>query len=254
MIAQLTRAAGDALGDVVRFIPLFLAFLAILIVGYIVARVLENVTDRILEGVGFDRLVQRGGVNQVMEQTRYDPSSLLARIVYYIVLLFTLQLAFGVFGPNPVSDILNAIIGYLPRLFVAGLILVVGAAVAAIARDVIQAAIGGVAWGRAVATASSIAIIAIAIFAALDELNIAPLIVTSLFVALLAIVAGSTIIAVGGGGIQPMREYWQRALTRMEQEAPAMQAQMEGAGERARERVKERGKEAERERKKKPAA
>jgi hypothetical protein len=78
----------------------------------------------------------------------------------------------------------------------------------------------GLSYGRFVATLASAFIVAVGIFAALSELNIAPAIVNGLFYALLAIIAGSAIVAIGGGGIVPMRSQWEKALGRIERDAP----------------------------------
>ncbi len=66
-----------------------------------------------------------------MAQSQYDASSLLAKVVFYVIFLFVLQLAFGMFGPNPVSELITGVVAYLPNVFAAILIIVVGAAIAA---------------------------------------------------------------------------------------------------------------------------
>jgi hypothetical protein len=154
-------------------------------------------------------------------------------------MLFTLQLAFGVFGPNPVSQMLTSIIGYLPNVFVAMVIVVLAAAIAAGVKQMIQAALGGLRYGRTLGTIASAAVMFIGTFAALNQLNIAPEIVNGLFYATLAVVAGSAIIAIGGGGIVPMRARWEKALARMEKEAPRLKEEASGAGERIKERAEE---------------
>jgi hypothetical protein len=70
-------------------------------------------------------------------------------------------------------------------------------------------------------------------FAALDQLQIAPRIVTGLWYAILAIVVGSAVVAVGGGGIKTMQRYWERATTKAEERAPklAQQAQQSTSDE-----------------------
>ena len=57
-------------------------------------------------------------------------------------MLFVLQFAFGVFGPNPVSDLLAGIIAFLPKIIVA-IIIVIAAAVAAGVKTLIQGTLGG---------------------------------------------------------------------------------------------------------------
>jgi hypothetical protein len=219
----------NAWNDVAAWIPKFVGFLVILLIGYFIAKAIERILDRVLERVGFDRWVERGGVKVALERSRYDASSLLAKIVFYAAMLFVLQLAFGVFGPNPISDIIQSVIAFLPRLFVAIVIIVVASAIAAGVKDLLTAGMGGLSYGRMVATLASIAIVAIGIFAALSELQVATPIVNGLFYALLAIIAGSAIVAIGGSGIGPMRGVWERALRRVEEEAPRVRAQAAGA-------------------------
>jgi len=71
------------------------------------------------------------------------------------------------------------------------------------------------------------------VFAALNQLQIAPTIVNGLFYAALAIVAGSAIIAIGLGGVEPMRQRWQRVLDRYDEEKPRWQEELRAARERS---------------------
>jgi len=227
-----------------RVLPTFLLFLLILVVGYFVAKTIAKLLDKVLERVGFDRAVERGGVGRVLERSKYDPSDILGKIVFYALFLFVLQLAFGVFGDNPISDLITGVIAFLPNIFVAILIVVVAAAIAAAVKEIIEASLGGLSYGKALAFGASTAILVIGFFAALDQLRIAPDIVNSLFIALLAVVAGSAIVAIGGGGIVPMRQQWEKALARVEQEAPQLRQQAEGATDRVKDRAQDRAEQA----------
>jgi hypothetical protein len=223
---EITEPLQDGLTTVVNFIPAFLAFLAILVIGYFIAKALAKALDRVLERAGFDRAVERSGVGQAMARTDWDASDIVSRLVFYTLLLFVLQMAFGVFGPNPVSQLLTGVIAFLPRLLVAIIIVVVAGAIASTVRDLIAATLGGLSYGRVLANVAAATIVAIGAFAALNQLQIAPAIVNGLFYTLLAIIAGSAIIAIGGGGIIPMRRQWERAVARVEDEAPRMREQV----------------------------
>jgi hypothetical protein len=235
---------GDAWASIAEFLPKLIGFLLIVIIGYFVAKAIARVIDAVLERLGFDRWVERGGVKSALARTRYDASSLLSQVVFYIVFLFVLQLAFGVFGPNPISDLLAGVIAFLPNVFVAIVVLVVGAAIAAATKEIVEASIGGLSYGRGVALGAGAAVLVIAVFAALDQLEIAPAIVNGLFYALLAIIVGSAIVAVGGGGIQTMSRYWERVATRAERESGAIREQARGSKERVRQRAEERAEQA----------
>ena len=199
----------------------------------------EKVLDRILERVGFDRLVERGGVRTALSRSSLDASSILARIVFYMAFLLVLQLAFSVFGPNPITDLLDGIIAFLPKVFVAVLIIVITAAVAAGAKTVIESVLGGLSYGRMMALIAAAAIWFVGVAAALNQIEVAPEIVNGLFYGMIALVVGIGIVAVGGGGVQPMRERWQRALARVDQEAPRLKREATGGAEEVRRQVDE---------------
>jgi Conserved TM helix len=237
---QFRDGLGDAWAAVATFLPKLVGFFLILLIGYFIAKAITKILDRVLERVGFDRAVERGGVGTMLAKSKYDASSLLAKVTFYALMLFVLQLAFGVFGPNPASDLIHGTIAYLPNIFVAILIIVVGAAVAAAVKEIAEASLGGLSYGRVLALGASTAILVVAVFAALDQLEIAPAIVTGLFYALLAIVVGSAVVAVGGGGIKTMSRYWDRAATRAEQESGTLKQEAQGSRDRIRQRTEER--------------
>ena len=227
----------DAWARVAVFLPKFLGFLLILIIGYFIAKALGTLFEKVLERVGFDRAVERGGVKEALARTSYDASDIVGKLVFYLLFLLVLQLAFGVFGPNPISDLLEGIIAYLPNVIAAIIIIVVAAAVAAAVRELAAAALGNLSWGRVLANVAGGAILTVGFFAAVSQLQIAPAIVNAVFYAILAIIVGSLVIAIGGGGIQPMRERWQRGLERLDAELPRARQAVAGAEQRVKGRV-----------------
>ena len=223
------NALEDAVSTVVNLVPRLIAFLLILIIGYFVARVLAKILNKVLERVGFDRAVERGGVGRALSGSKYDASDILAKLVFYAVMLFVLSAAFSAFGPNPVSGYLQAVIAYLPLVFVAILIVVIAAAIAAAVRTLIQNTLGGLPYGPLLGNAASILVLALGGIAALDQLNIAENVVLGLLYASLAAIVGIVIVAVGGGGIRPMQERWESALSRYEREKTEVQREVAAA-------------------------
>jgi hypothetical protein len=216
----------SAWSNVITFVPKLAAALVIILVGYLIAKVVASVLNKVLERVGFDRAVERGGVKQALARSKYDPSDIIAKLAFWLIFLVSLQIAFGVFGPNPISDLLQGLIAYLPNVFVAILILVIAAAIAKAVTDLLSNLLSSVQGGQVLAKGAGIAILVFAVFAALDQLQIAPRIVTGLWYALLAAVVGSVIVAVGGGGIRTMQRYWERAAGRAESRGPELRDQV----------------------------
>jgi hypothetical protein len=203
-------ALEEAWENVVTFAPKLLGFFLILLIGFFIAKLLSKLTNSLLERVGFDAWVQRGALQTAFLRAKTDASDLIALIVFWAVFLITLQLAFGIWGPNPITDLIEGIIAYLPNVIAAVIILVIAAAIARVVTDVLTPALGAVRGGEWIARVAGIAILVVGIFAALDQLEIAPAIVNGLFYALLLVVAGSLLISFGVGGIPLARRYLER--------------------------------------------
>ena len=136
-------------------------------------------------------------------------------------MLFVLSTGFGVFGSNPVSNYLHAVIAYLPLVFVAILIVIIAAAIAAGAKTLIQNSLGALSYASVLA--------ALGVVAALDQLHIAAAVVNAVLYAVLAAVTGVVIVAVGGGGIKTMSARWELAASRYDQEKVQVQQQLRSA-------------------------
>lgn len=236
---NLSQGVEDAFSDVASFVPKLLGFLVILVIGYIVAKAIAKIVDKALEKVGFDKAVERGGVKKALEKSQYDASSILGKVIFYALFLIVLQMAFGVFGPNPVSDLITGVIAYLPKVIAAIIIVVVASAIGAAAKTVVETALGGLSYGKVLANVTSIFIVGLGVFAALDQLQIAPAIVNGLFYAILALIVGSGIVGIGGGAIAPMQKQWEQVMAKAEEEAPKLREQSQGAKERVAQRGQE---------------
>jgi hypothetical protein len=206
------------LDNVVRIVPKLIVFVVILVVGWIVAKLIERAVAAILERVHFNRVAERGVVGRALERSEYDASRLLARLVFYAVLLITLQLAFNVFGPNPVSDWLRAIVAWLPRLAVAIIIVIIASAIAHAVRELLVAALGGVSYGRFLADAVAAFIVVLGVIAALNQVGIATTVTEPLLITALATIGAILAIGLGGGLIKPMQQRWERILSTAERD------------------------------------
>ncbi|MBM6544583.1 hypothetical protein JNO54_00275 [Janibacter sp. YIM B02568] len=211
---------------VALYVPKIAMFLLILVIGWIVAKVLGKAADKILERVGFDRAVERGGVKRALAKSQYDASSIVGRLVYYTLILFVLQLAFGVFGPNPVSDLLTRVIAFLPSIVVAIVIVVLAAAIATAVRELIANTIGGLSYGKILANIAAAFILGLGIIAALNQVGIATSVTLPVLITVLATIGGILVVGVGGGLIKPMQARWESYLGTMESETQNIKAEV----------------------------
>jgi len=208
----------NLLDTVFHSIPKIIVMLVILVIGWIVARILARLVDMGLRKLKFDHFVERGMIGQALARSNTDATTLLSRIVYYAILLVTLQMAFGVWGQNPISTMLNAVVAWIPKLIVAIIIIVIASAIARVVKDLITGAIGGLSYGRFLATVASVLIIALGVVAALDQVGIASLVIQPILYTVLLTAGAILAIGIGGGLIKPMQSRWERMLTAAERE------------------------------------
>ncbi len=211
----------NLLDTVFHSIPKIIVMLVILVIGWFVARVLARLVEIGLRKVKFDHFVERGMIGQALARSNTDAITLLARIVYYAILLVTLQMAFGVWGQNPISTMLNAVVAWIPKLIVAIIIVVIASAIARVVKDLIIGAIGGLSYGRFLATVASVLIIALGVVAALDQVGIASMVIQPILYTVLLTAGAILAIGIGGGLIKPMQSRWERMLTAGERETNA---------------------------------
>src|SRR6516165_4437493 len=216
-IASVNFSTGlsNAFSEVATFIPKFVVFLIILVVGYFIARALEKLVSRTLIRVGFDRLAERGGIKTALAHSKYDAAGILAKIVFYAIMLFVLDVASGVFGSNPISGFLHGIIAYLPLVFIAVVIIVITAAIAAAVKRLIENSLSGMPYANVLGNLAWGFILALGIIAAVNQLHIAQNVLNAV---LYAALAGIAVVAVGGGGIKTMSQRWEAAAARFDAE------------------------------------
>lgn len=228
------RGLSDAWTSIATFVPKFIAFLVILVVGWLIAKLLGKGVRKLLERIGFDGWIDRGGLGQMLTRSDYTASSLIGKLVYYAILLITLQISFSVFGNNPISTLLGGVVAWLPKLAVAIIIIVVAAAIARAVKDIITSALSSLSYGRTLATVAWIFILAVGVIAALNQIGVATTVTTPILVAVLATIGGVLVVGLGGGMIKPMQQRWEGWLGKLESEARKTQTYGKGGGENGR--------------------
>lgn len=210
---------SDAWSLVATSVPKLLAFLLILLVGWLVARAVAKAVDLLLTRTGFPRLIERSGLGAVLTRSKVDIAGLVVRLAFWFVLLIALQLALGVFGPgNAASLLLAGIVAYLPRIVVAIVLVVVAAAIARVVRDLAVALLGGRAFAPLVGNIAYWFLVGLGVIAALSQLGIATSVTLPILITVLATVGGILVVGVGGGLIRPMQQRWERWLGTTESE------------------------------------
>ncbi len=208
---------SDAWSDLVSFLPKLLAFLLVLIIGWIVARIIRSLVTRGLRAIKFDRIIDRSGLGAPLERAGYaDSGRFIAGVIYFLIWMLVLQIAFSTFGDNPISDALDGIIAFIPNLIVAIAIVILTGVIANAVGGMLRGALSGVSYGSFLTTAAVAAIWVIGGFMALDQIEFAADIVDTLFTALVSALSLIFVLSFGIGGIWAARDrFWPAVYDRL---------------------------------------
>jgi hypothetical protein len=215
----------DGFRTVATFVPKLIGCLVILLVGYFIAKVVAKVVDKALEKAGFDNAVEKGGIKKALAKSQYDASDIVAKLVFFAIFIPVLSAAIGVLEIQALQQPLAAFIALIPRIIVAVVLVVIGAALAGAAKTFIQNALGGLSYGKVLANVASILILLGFVKSALDQVGIATDVTGPILYAILGTVAGVIIVGAGGGLIKPMQHRWENMLNKAETEAGNAKAQ-----------------------------
>jgi hypothetical protein len=186
--------------DLLAFLPDLLLGVAILLVGYVLARVLAAITRPLLHRVGFDRLIARLGIEERAQATGQG-ARWGASFVFWVTMLVAVMSAADAWRLEAVEAGVSAILAYVPHLVGAAVIFGAALFFGNFVRDRILdgPATGDVSQRPLVAGSIRAGILALGAFMALRELQIAPQIVTLAFSLTLGAIALAAALAFGLG-------------------------------------------------------
>lgn len=135
----LQTSFAEAFGQVVSLGPKIVAMTVLLVVGYLLARVLDRAVSALAHSLGLQTAAERSGLVDSMKQAgiRQTMPTIIGRIVFWLTLCVFLTAAFNVLGLPTVTSAMQEVVGFIPRLLVATVVVVIGLLVASFLRGVI---------------------------------------------------------------------------------------------------------------------
>ena len=185
---------------VVNFVPKFIAGLIILLIGIVIASLVKRLVLEAFRILRVEVLLKRYGLPESRGELSW--SNMLAEIVrWFVIVLFLIPTA-DVWGLPQIVTVLNTFLLYLPNVFVAAIIAMIGIVFARLAHDVVLASVKGVSkeTAQTIASVTRWAITVFVSLAVLNQLGVAAELVRILFTGFVAMVAIAGGIAFGLGG------------------------------------------------------
>ena len=196
---SLQRLKG-ALAQILGILPgLILAFI-ILLAGFVVARTLERLVDRALERLQFDREAERWGMAEAAERSGAGkPGQIVGKLLFWVVMLGVILLASSALGVENISDLFANLVGYIPSVFAAIIVVILGMILGEFVRALILASAGGVEGVPLLARVAKTIVVLISVFMALQQVGVGAEIVTTAFTLILGAAALAVALAFGLG-------------------------------------------------------
>ena len=177
LAVEWSQGIEDAWADLAGFAPKLIAAVVVLMVGWFIARVIRKIVEKVLTKIKF--------------------------------MLTVLQLAIGVFGDSAVHEAFDGLIAFIPKLFIAIIIVVITGVVANTVRSLVEPAVSHLGVGPLLAKAAFVAIWVIGGFAAFDQLEVASDTVDTLFQTVTYSLGLILVIKFGVGGVWAARDrFW----------------------------------------------
>lgn len=233
----------ESLSQLAEIIPALLGALVIVFAGYLLAKLIEKGTERLLRKVHLNRLLERGGVLEAVERTgsHFNPTRVIGKTFFWFTMFAVIIVAASALGMESLAGVFTELVGYLPSLMSAIVIMIIGIVLGRFTGGLIMASAGAVQGGPTLARIGRWGVVTLATFMALQELGVATDIVTTAFAILFGALALGISLAFGLGNrelageitrewygrYRAEREAIEREVAEREQEAEAELAEEE---------------------------
>ncbi|MBX4181513.1 hypothetical protein KW807_01450 [Candidatus Parcubacteria bacterium] len=200
---------------VVNFVPNLVIAIVILVLGWLVGALLGRAVaqvfralkvDEALRRAGFDSFVRRGGID-------LDSGAFIGALVKWFVIVIFLVAAFDVLGLTQVNLFLQEVVlGYLPRVLAAALVLLVAGVIGDVTGRVVVTAArtAGVHSAHFAGAIAKWAIWIFAILVALSQLGIAAAFSQTLFTGIVIAISLALGLSFGLGGQEQAGRFLER--------------------------------------------
>ncbi|MBZ0111571.1 MAG: mechanosensitive ion channel [Thermoanaerobaculia bacterium] len=210
------RAISDPLTLVlerlVSAVPLAVVAIIVIAVGYAVARMVRDIVESFLKGIGFDELPSRLGLDfMTPKEGKPGPSAVVGMIVLFAILLLTAQQALATLHMTELAALVADLVGFLPNLLIGLALVLATLSVATYVRRLVGAAVGDKPSSAWLATGAQAAILFVGISMGLSELGVGREVINIVVAATLGGTALAMGLAFGLGGRDRAKEIVDKA-------------------------------------------
>lgn len=228
LVLDISQSLQRASDQFFTWLPRLVGALVILLIGWLVARVVARIVSKALQSAGTDRALSSGRAGTYKQQfaPSLQPSGVIATVVFWFIFGWAILLAISTLGIQALTNAVASVVGYLPNVVAAILILLAAVAIAGAVGGLASRLAGGTMLAKLVQTIVPALVITIALFMALVQLKIATQIVVATYVLVLGAIALGFALAFGLGGRDVARQMLQNAYASGQEALPQLRDEM----------------------------
>ncbi len=203
-VDMLLEPVRIVLSQIGAFLPRLALALAVLVAGWLLAKVIRFAVVKAMRAVNFNVLTEHAGIDGFLRQggIESDTTDIFGTLIYWLVIFATLVIAFNGLGLTYITDLFGQVVLFVPKVIVALLILAFGAYFARFIYNTVVAYCSnvGVQDAELLGKLSQYAIVVFVVLIALDQMNVGGDIIRQSFLVILAGVVFALALAFGIGG------------------------------------------------------
>lgn len=192
--AMLVGMVTNVAGATIEFLPKLIGALAVLLLGWLIAKILRAVLVRSVQ-VSLDALLERSGLMEALERASISaqPSQIVGGVAYWLVLILFVMGAAEIIGLTAVTSAITRILGYIPNVISAALVLAAGVFLARFIGNVVTSAASaaGLSYAKGLGAVAQTSIVVMVVVVTLEQLGVdTQILITVITVTVAAITAG----------------------------------------------------------------
>jgi len=204
MYNTLSQFVSQSVSDIALFLPRLAAAIVIFLLGIALAGTLKKLIVKLLDKVRFSAALKNTPVEHFVQNAELGQrvEDVLGSILYWLVMLVVAQTSVSVMGLTSLSVLLERILGYLPHVFSAVLVLFIGVLISGLVESLVKGTLKSLdaKSARALGKVASYSVVTIVVLIALSELGIAQEFIFILFVGFVSTLSLGFGLALGLGG------------------------------------------------------
>ncbi len=203
-VGEVSSALQTAFQPVINLLPSVVAMIAVLVIGYVVARLLARAANAVGQRIGLDGAAERSGLSASMTKVGIERglSAIVSQLVFWMLMCVFVVAAFNLLNLPSLSAATQKLVDYIPKLLAATTVVLIGLLIASFLRGVIATAADriGISYADRLASGAYYILAMMTFIAAFDQLEIQFALLNQLILIAFGALALGVGLSVGLGG------------------------------------------------------